>query len=69
MIFFHCLLFHSVPACNFLTQNAGLVHEDCIAKMRLMSLVDLASCESGHIPYSLVKDTLRVNLFFSCCKI
>lgn len=40
----------------------GLVHEDCITKMRLMSLVDLGSDESGQIPYSLIKDTLRVKL-------
>ena len=39
---------------------AGLVHEDCITKMRLMSLVDLGSDESCQIPYSLIKDTLRV---------
>lgn len=37
------------------------VHEDCIAKMRLMSLVDLASHESGRIPYALIKDTLRID--------
>ena len=40
----------------------GLVHEDCIAKMRLMSLVDLGSDETGQIPYSLIRDTLRVCL-------
>ena len=42
----------------------GLVHEDCITKMRLMSLVDLASDESGQIPYALIRDTLRVNLLY-----
>ena len=42
--------------CHF----AGLVHEDCIAKMRLMSLVDLALSESGQIPYAAIKDTLKV---------
>lgn len=41
----------------------GLVHEDCIAKMRLMSLVDLGSAESGRIPYSVIKDVLRVKSF------
>lgn len=41
----------------------GLVHEDCLVKMRLMSLVDLASSESGQIPYALIKDTLRVSCF------
>lgn len=40
----------------------GLVHEDCIAKMRLMSLVDLASVETGQISYALIKDTLRVKI-------
>ncbi|KAH0969308.1 hypothetical protein GBA52_028822 [Prunus armeniaca] len=29
----------------------GLVHEDCITKMRLISLGDLGSDESGRIPY------------------
>ncbi|XP_074272909.1 uncharacterized protein LOC141596609 [Silene latifolia] len=42
-------------------KNYGLVHEDCVAKMRLLSLVDLASSESGQIPYAVIKDTLRVN--------
>lgn len=45
LCFWHCL---------------GLVHEDCIAKMRMISLVDLASDESAQIPYSVVKDTLQV---------
>lgn len=40
----------------------GLVHEDCITKMRLMSLMDLGSDETGQIPYGLIKDTLRVSL-------
>ncbi|KAJ0825769.1 putative proteasome component (PCI) domain, eukaryotic translation initiation factor 3 subunit M [Helianthus annuus] len=38
-----------------LLQSYGLVHEECIAKMRLMSIVDLASNESGRIPYSSIK--------------
>ncbi|KAL4652830.1 uncharacterized protein LOC142621832 [Castanea sativa] len=42
-------------------KSYGLVHEDCITKMRLMSLVDLASDESGQIPYALIRDTLRIN--------
>ncbi|XWS44414.1 hypothetical protein CRYUN_Cryun15aG0043300 [Craigia yunnanensis] len=45
-----------------LMKSYGLVHEDCITKMRLMSLVDLGSNESGQVPYALIKDTLRVNL-------
>ncbi|XP_011009368.1 PREDICTED: eukaryotic translation initiation factor 3 subunit M [Populus euphratica] len=44
-----------------LLKSYGLVHEDCITKMRLISLVDLASHESGRIPYTLIKDTLRIN--------
>lgn len=43
--------------------GVGLVHEDCLSKMRLMSLVDLASTESGQVPYALIKDTLRVSCF------
>ncbi|KAL2941489.1 Eukaryotic translation initiation factor 3 subunit M [Bienertia sinuspersici] len=42
-------------------KSYGLVHEDCLAKMRLLSLVDLASSESGQVPYALIKDTLKVN--------
>ncbi|XWS44413.1 hypothetical protein CRYUN_Cryun15aG0043300 [Craigia yunnanensis] len=44
-----------------LMKSYGLVHEDCITKMRLMSLVDLGSNESGQVPYALIKDTLRIN--------
>ncbi|XAR71306.1 hypothetical protein NMG60_11028507 [Bertholletia excelsa] len=44
-----------------LLTSYGLVHEDCITKMRLMSLVDLASAESGQISYALIKDTLHIN--------
>ncbi|KAG8482520.1 hypothetical protein CXB51_024427 [Gossypium anomalum] len=44
-----------------LMKSYGLVHEDCITKMRLISLVDLGSNESGQIPYALIKDTLRIN--------
>ncbi|KAL8229198.1 hypothetical protein R6Q57_014098 [Mikania cordata] len=43
-----------------LLKSYGLVHEECIAKMRLMSVVDLASNGSGQIPYSLIKDTLKI---------
>ncbi|XP_042061266.1 eukaryotic translation initiation factor 3 subunit M-like isoform X2 [Salvia splendens] len=38
----------------------GLVHEDCVAKMRLISLVDLGTHESGQIAYSLIKETLQI---------
>ncbi|XP_062009768.1 uncharacterized protein LOC133726268 [Rosa rugosa] len=44
-----------------LLQSYGLVHEDCITKMRLISLMDLGSDESGQIPYSLIRDTLQIN--------
>ncbi|KAL5805754.1 hypothetical protein ACOSQ3_028659 [Xanthoceras sorbifolium] len=44
-----------------LLKSYGLVHEDCISKMRLMSLVDLGSNESGQIPYALIRDTLRIS--------
>ncbi|EEF28842.1 eukaryotic translation initiation factor 3 subunit M [Ricinus communis] len=44
-----------------LLKSYDLVHEDCIAKMRLMSLLDLSLDESGRIPYTLIKDTLRIN--------
>lgn len=40
--------------------DTGLVHEDCVSKMRLISLVELGSNESGQIPYFLIKDTLQV---------
>jgi len=43
-----------------LLKSYGLVHEDCITKMRLMSLADLASKGSGEISYVSVRDTLRV---------
>lgn len=42
---------------------AELVEEDCVAKMRLLSLVDLASGESGKISYASIKNTLQVNFF------
>ncbi|XP_027153100.1 eukaryotic translation initiation factor 3 subunit M-like [Coffea eugenioides] len=45
-----------------LLKSYGLVHEDCIAKMRLLSLVDLASNESGQVPYSLIRDTLKIEV-------
>ncbi|KAA8530445.1 hypothetical protein F0562_005154 [Nyssa sinensis] len=51
--------FHA--ANSTLLKSYGLVHEDCIVKMRLMSLVDLGSAESGQIPYALIKDTLQIN--------
>ncbi|KAK8947515.1 hypothetical protein KSP40_PGU019400 [Platanthera guangdongensis] len=50
--------FHAANS-NFL-KSYGLVHEDCITKMRLMSLIDLSCNESGKIPYSQVKEALRI---------
>ncbi|KAL2528669.1 Proteasome component (PCI) domain protein [Forsythia ovata] len=50
--------FHT--ANSTLLTSYGLVHEDCIEKMRLMSLVDLGTNESPQIPYSLIRDTLRI---------
>ncbi|KAM0958440.1 hypothetical protein ACFX2C_023731 [Malus domestica] len=44
-----------------LLKSYGLVHEDCITKMRLISLMDLGSDESGRIPYGAIKDTLQIN--------
>ncbi|KHN28743.1 Eukaryotic translation initiation factor 3 subunit M [Glycine soja] len=44
-----------------LLKSYGLVHEECIAKMRLLSLVDLSSDGSGQIPYELIRDTLQIN--------
>ncbi|KAL2623515.1 hypothetical protein R1flu_003720 [Riccia fluitans] len=41
-------------------KNYGIVHEDAMTKMRLMSLTGLASKGSGEIPYSVVRDTLKV---------
>ncbi|XP_060193459.1 uncharacterized protein LOC132622805 isoform X1 [Lycium barbarum] len=38
-----------------------LVHDDCISKMRLMSLVDLGLNESSQIPYSVIKEALRID--------
>uniref|UniRef100_A0A453GR01 Uncharacterized protein n=1 Tax=Aegilops tauschii subsp. strangulata TaxID=200361 RepID=A0A453GR01_AEGTS len=38
----------------------GLVHEDCITKMRLMSLLDLSGHCSGEIPYSAITKALEV---------
>ncbi|XXG71714.1 hypothetical protein AAC387_Pa07g0978 [Persea americana] len=51
--------FHA--ANSTLLKSYGLVHEDCITKMRLMSLADLSSNDSGVISYTVIKDTLRVS--------
>ncbi len=47
----------------------GLVHEECITKMRLMSLAGLASKGSGEISYSVVRDTLKVDFIFQCYRL
>ncbi len=56
-----------VPLCGLLCP--GLVHEECITKMRLMSLAGLASKGSGEISYSVVRDTLKVNFLFQCYRL
>ena len=44
-------------------QSYGLVHDECVIKMRLITLLDLAShASSGQIPYSLIRDSLQVSL-------
>lgn len=53
------LEFHAANS-TFL-ESHGLVHDDCITKMRLISLIDLASAESGQISFTLIKDTLKIN--------
>jgi translation initiation factor 3 subunit M len=49
---------------TFDEQSTGLVHEECVTKMRLMSLLDLSSRCSGEIPYSAITVELRVNCPF-----
>jgi len=41
-------------------KSYGLVHEECITKMRLMSLVGLATSGSGEVTYAHIQDTLKV---------
>jgi hypothetical protein len=38
----------------------GLVHEEFVTKMQLMSLLHLSSCCSGEIPYSAIIGALKV---------
>lgn len=40
--------------------HTGLGHEECITKMRLMSLVGLATTGSNEVSYALIRDTLKV---------
>lgn len=50
-------------------RDTGLVHEDCVAKMRLITLVDLGAHKSGQIPYHAIKETLQVilvSIMFLC---
>ncbi|XP_015692082.2 eukaryotic translation initiation factor 3 subunit M-like [Oryza brachyantha] len=44
-----------------LLKGYGLVHEECITKMRLMSLLDLSSHCAGEIPYNAIIDALKIN--------
>jgi translation initiation factor 3 subunit M len=46
------------PLCGLLCP--GLVHEECITKMRLMSLTGLASKGSGEITYAVVREALKI---------
>ena len=59
-VLFHVDAFWLFKNLHILSLNVGLVHEDCITKMRLLSLADLASKGSGEISYASVRDTLRV---------
>ncbi|MCD7450934.1 hypothetical protein HAX54_009080 [Datura stramonium] len=43
-----------------LLKTYGLIHEDCVEKMRLLTLVDLGMMGTGQIPYSMIKDTLKI---------
>lgn len=43
-----------------LLKSYGAVHDDCVTKMRLMTLVDLSSNDSGEIPYSAIKEALQI---------
>ncbi|CAM6014166.1 unnamed protein product [Sphagnum balticum] len=52
------LEFHNANAA--LLKNYGLVHEECITKMRLMSLTGLASKGSGEITYAVVQEALKI---------
>ncbi|CAK9197803.1 unnamed protein product [Sphagnum jensenii] len=52
------LEFHNANAA--LLKNYGLVHEECITKMRLMSLTGLASKGSGEITYAVVREALKI---------
>ncbi|CAL5036123.1 unnamed protein product [Urochloa decumbens] len=49
-----------------LLKDYGLVHEECITKMRLMSLLDLSSYCSGRIPYSAIAEALQLTLTMLC---
>ncbi|KAG5621518.1 hypothetical protein H5410_006736 [Solanum commersonii] len=44
-----------------LLKTYGLLHEDCVEKMRLLPLVDFGMTETGQIPYSMIKDTLNID--------
>ncbi|KAH0699186.1 hypothetical protein KY290_013998 [Solanum tuberosum] len=55
--FFGCIGYVLLLACNCI----GLLHEDCVEKMILLTLVDLGMTETGQIPYSMIKDTLKID--------
>ncbi|KAG5609562.1 hypothetical protein H5410_020843 [Solanum commersonii] len=51
----HALTYHEVSLVG------GLLHEDCVEKMRLLILVDLGKTKTSQIPYSMIKDTLNID--------
>ncbi|KAM3363709.1 eukaryotic translation initiation factor 3 subunit M isoform X1 [Capsicum galapagoense] len=53
--------FHLGHVLKLLVNAIGLVHDDCISKMRLMSLVDLGLNESSQIPYSVIREALQID--------
>lgn len=53
------LAFHSEN--SSVLKSYGLVHEDCVTKMRLLSLTELGSRGSVEIPYSVIRDTIQVS--------
>eukprot|EP01089_Gocevia_fonbrunei_P018833 TRINITY_DN6480_c0_g1_i2.p1 TRINITY_DN6480_c0_g1~~TRINITY_DN6480_c0_g1_i2.p1 ORF type:complete len:233 (-),score=51.26 TRINITY_DN6480_c0_g1_i2:9-707(-) len=41
-------------------ESVGLVYEDCVKKMRLLSLATLASKHESEVPYSVISQTLSI---------
>ncbi|KAH0665108.1 hypothetical protein KY285_026314 [Solanum tuberosum] len=51
----HALAYHEVSVVG------GLLHEDCVEKMRLLTLVFHGKTKTGQILYSMIKDTLNID--------